>query len=325
MKISRITIWGHPLKLKQPFGLSGGRIVTALETTIVRVEANNGVTGWGESCPWGSDYLPAFPEAVRAGLTVLAPDLIGRDPANLSDINAFVNQRLHNQPSVLTAIDMACVDLAARKANMPACQFLGGRRGETVPLPGGIGQTPGPEMEKRMADWRARGVKQMSAKASGNVDENVALVQFVLERLEPGEFMKLDANGGWRLDDAMRIADVMDGRVWVEQPCGSYAECLTFARRSGRAIYLDEIVTGAEDILRAHADGILAGVNLKVARFGGLTRTRLMRDLMTELGLPFFIQDAGGSALARAAIVHLATGAPPRLLNGVWDCATILT
>ena len=85
MKITSISIFEVDLKLEKPFQLSGGRELDSLTSAVASVTADNGITGWGESCPWGSDYLPAFPEAVIAGLKVLAPQLLGEDPFRTLD------------------------------------------------------------------------------------------------------------------------------------------------------------------------------------------------------------------------------------------------
>ncbi|MBI1386209.1 MAG: hypothetical protein GC150_14985 [Rhizobiales bacterium] len=324
MRIEKITVWSHPLELKVPFGISGGRSLDRLDTTLVEMTTDQGITGWGESCPWGADYLPAFPEAVRAGILLAAPGIIGLDPRDALAIGDVVSRRLRGQPSIATALDMAAADIAARAAGVPLWRYLGGRLTRELVSSGGIGQTPGPEAEARIGQHRANGVKQMSAKANGRAEEDIAFIRFVQERLEPGEFMKLDVNGGWTLYDAMRVAEVLDHRILIEQPCASYEDCRNFVRLSGRPVYLDETVAGAQDILRASADGVLAGVNLKLGRLGGPTPTRLLRDLCASLSLPMFVQDTGGSQVALAATCHMASGVPTDLLISVWDCAVIL-
>ncbi len=54
MRISRITAWQKTLPLKKPYWLSGGRLkFEALDSTILRIDTDEGVSGWGEGCPWG--------------------------------------------------------------------------------------------------------------------------------------------------------------------------------------------------------------------------------------------------------------------------------
>jgi len=324
MQIASVALFQDELVLKTRFGLSGGRVVETLSSTILRIKTGTGLTGWGESCPWGSDYLAAFPEAIREGVRQIAPNLIGQDPRNLAQIEDIAEACLRGQPAILSAVDMACSDLASQIAGIPMSHFLGGVRTATQSIPGGIGQTPGEACAERIADWRAKGVRQMSAKASGEAEADIALVRFVLSHLQPGEIMKIDANGGWDVANACRVAVHCDDRVIIEQPCADYESCRSFVRQSGRGYVMDELALCPQDILRAHNDGLLTGVNIKIGRVGGMSRARLMRDLCIALHLPMYIQDTGGSAIARAAVAHLAAAVPHKLMLGVWDPAAVL-
>ena len=51
-------------------------------------------------------------------------------------------------------------------------------------------------------------------------------------------------------------------------------------------------------------------INLKINRFGGLTRARLIRDLCVQLGIGMTIEDSWGGEIATAAIAHLAQSTP---------------
>lgn len=325
MKISNIAIFEVNLKLETPFSLSGGRQLDSLTSAVVSVTADNGIAGWGESCPWGSDYLPAFPEAVIAGLKVLAPKLIGEDPANLARIHATMASTLADQPSITTAYDIACHDLTARAMDVPVSTLLGGRAVERLPLPGSLP----PEMDDATAnllvEWRNKGVREMSTKATGNPAYDIEMVKFMLSRMQPDERIKVDANLGWRLDDAIHVAQaVADPRVRYEQPCATNFECRTFSERTGHTVILDESAKNIEAVTQAYHEGYLGGVNLKIGKVGGLAPSRTIRDFCIAQSVPLYIQDTGGSSFAGLAIMHLAHAVPAKLLNGIWDCAGVL-
>src|SRR6266576_3437299 len=81
MKITRI--FAHRVELplhETTYKWSGGKSVTAFDSTIVGVETACGLVGYGEVCPLGPFYLPAYAEGVRSGLRELAPHLLGFDP-----------------------------------------------------------------------------------------------------------------------------------------------------------------------------------------------------------------------------------------------------
>ena len=77
MKITRISVWQVDLPLQEGvFTWSGGEL-GAFDSTLVRIDTDGDVTGWGESCPLGPTYLPAYAEGVRSGIAHIAPYLLG--------------------------------------------------------------------------------------------------------------------------------------------------------------------------------------------------------------------------------------------------------
>lgn len=74
MKITRVTAWRQDQPFRDgPYVCSGNRVALGFESTIVRIETDDGVTGWGEMSPLGSFYSPAFAAGARAGVAELAP------------------------------------------------------------------------------------------------------------------------------------------------------------------------------------------------------------------------------------------------------------
>ena len=78
MKIRRIAAYRVELPLHEgSYKWSGGKSVSVFDSTVVRVDTDEGVTGYGEVCPLGPFYLPAYAGGVRAGLVELGPHLLG--------------------------------------------------------------------------------------------------------------------------------------------------------------------------------------------------------------------------------------------------------
>jgi L-alanine-DL-glutamate epimerase-like enolase superfamily enzyme len=69
---------------------------------------------------------------------------------------------------------------------------------------------------------------------------------------------------------------------------------------------LDETIDSLDVLLRAHADGAMDVVNLKISKLGGLTRTRQARDLCVSMGIAMTLEDSWGGDITTAAIAHLA-------------------
>jgi L-alanine-DL-glutamate epimerase-like enolase superfamily enzyme len=90
MEITRISVHQVDVPIK-PATISHERVVDNFDVTLVRIETDAGVEGWGDSVPWGSNFVAAFARGVRAGVDELAPQLIGRDPRMVGAINDFMD------------------------------------------------------------------------------------------------------------------------------------------------------------------------------------------------------------------------------------------
>src|SRR5262249_56270486 len=99
MKIARILAYRVELPLHETsYKWSGGKSVTVFDSTIVGVETDTGLCGYGEACPLGPFYLPAYAEGVRTGLRELGPRLLGHDPRQLAQLNPPIHASLKGHP-----------------------------------------------------------------------------------------------------------------------------------------------------------------------------------------------------------------------------------
>jgi L-alanine-DL-glutamate epimerase-like enolase superfamily enzyme len=120
-----------------------------------------------------------------------------------------------------------------------------------------------------------------------------------------------DANTGWTQHEAIRVARaVRDVDVYLEQPCLTYDECLAVRRSTDHPFVLDETIDSTEMLLRAKADLAMDVVNLKISKLGGLTKTRLARDLCVSMGIAMTLEDSWGGDITTATIAHLAHSTP---------------
>src|ERR1043165_4424007 len=101
MKITRIRAYRVELPLhEESYKWSGGKSVNVFDSTVVAVETDAGMTGYGEVCPLGPFYLPAYAAGVRAGVAELGPHLLGHDTHELLKLNRWMDAALKGHPYV---------------------------------------------------------------------------------------------------------------------------------------------------------------------------------------------------------------------------------
>ncbi len=329
MKIKRITVFQVDLPLHEgSYRWSGGKSVDVFDSTIVRIETDEGVVGHGEVCPLGPFYLPAYAEGARAGVAELAPHLIGEDPTQIVPLNRRMDAALKGHPYAKSAIDCACWDVLGKVAGTPVCSLLGGRFGESFPLYRAISQEDANVMAEKVAGYRAEGYRKFQLKVGGDPSDDIERIRAVAELLDfaGGDVLIADANTGWLMHQAARVVRAVDEvDVYIEQPCATYEECLSIRRRTSHPFVLDEVIDGVDVLVRGHADRAMDAVNIKISKFGGLTKARLARDLCASLGIAMTIEDSWGGDITTAAIAHLAHSTPPELLFTSTDFNSYVT
>jgi L-alanine-DL-glutamate epimerase-like enolase superfamily enzyme len=327
MKIERISAWKVGLPLKEgSYKWSGGKSVSVFDSTIVGVETDTGVVGYGEVCPLGPYYLPAYAAGVRTGIAELAPHLLGENPLELVRLNRRMDAALKGHPYVKSGIDIACWDVLGQITGQPVCVLLGGRYGDDFGLYRAISQQSPETMASRVAEYRKEGYRRFQLKVGGDADVDIERIRAVSAELQPGDRLVADANTGWLMHDAMRVVRaVQDVDVYIEQPCLTYEECLSIRRHTDHPFVLDEVIDGIDMLLRAKADLAMDVVNLKISKFGGLTKTRQARDLCVSLGVAMTIEDSWGGDIITAAIAHLAHSTPPEFLFTTTDFNSYVT
>ncbi len=321
MKIARISAYQVDLPLKEgSYKWSGGKSVDVFDSTVVEVETDTGLIGYGEVCPLGPFYLPAYGPGVRAGIQELAPHLIGMNATDLGPLNRMMDAALKEHAYVKSGIDMACWDLLGKSTGRSVCDLMGGKYSEDFVLYRAISQQAPEAMAANVAGYRAEGYRRFQLKVGGDPDVDIERIKQVAAEMQSGEKLVADANTGWLMHEAARVVRaVRDLDVYIEQPCLSYEECLSIRKRTDHPFVMDESIHGMPELLRASHDQAMDVVNIKISKFGGLTKAKLARDLCISLGVAMTLEDSWGGDIITAAIASIAHSTPTDLLFSSTD------
>jgi cis-L-3-hydroxyproline dehydratase len=328
MRITSISVFQVDLPFSGGvYRLSGGREYRSFDATILRIETDAGLEGWGESTPFGSNYIAAHARGVRAGIAEIAPALIGLDPRRVDRINDVMDDALVGHAHAKSPVDVACWDLLGKSTGLAVCELLGGRTDVKLPVISSIHAGDPDDMRSRVDEHRKRGYLAHSVKVGDDPGLDAARIEASLADKRPGEFFIADANGGMTVETALRMLRLLPpGLDFVlEAPCATWRECVSLRRRTDVPISWDELADSDSSVAQLVADDAAEGIGLKISKNGGLTRCRRQRDICIAAGLTMSVQETAGSDIAFAAIVHMGQTIPEKLLRCVLESRDMVT
>ena len=327
MKISKISVFQVDLPLEHPYWLSGGRLkFEILDATLVKIETDDGVIGWGEGTPWGHTYVPAHGPGIRAGIATMAPFLLGLDPRRLLDIERAMDLALPGHLYAKSPIDMACWDIAGQAAGLSIADLMGGGSRTARPIASSVGAKTIDDTREVIDRYRQRGYIAHSVKIGGDVARDIARIRDVEANRRPDEIILYDVNRCWTRQQALQVMNaVEDLHVTIEQPCETLDDIAALAGKHATPVSVDESLVTLQDAARIARDGVAEIFGIKLNRVGGLTKAARMRDIALAHGIDMFVMATGGSVLADTEALHLAATIPDANCHAVWACQDMLT
>ena len=326
MKITQISVHQINLPLKHPYWLSAGRLkFETLDATLVKIETDAGLTGWGEGTPWGHTYVPAHGPGIRAGLETIAPIVPGLDPRRILDIERAMDLALPGHLYAKSPIDMACWDIAGQAAGLPIADLMGGGSRTPRPIASSVGARTVAEMRAVINRYRQRGYIAHSVKIGGHVTRDISRIRDVEDLRAPEEIILYDVNRGWTRQQALQVMSaVEDLNVMVEQPCETLDDIAAISDKHASPVSVDESLVTLQDATRIARDGIAEIFGIKLNRVGGLTKAARIRDVALAHGIDMFVMATGGTVLADTEALHLAATIPDANCYAVWACQDMI-
>ena len=245
------------------------RQVTAV---FVRLETRDGRSAWGCSVvhPALSGEKPEDVIRLCRDCAELVPDL---HPTNIEYSLGELAIHAHASPSVTCAFDLAFHDLLGLAVGMPLYRLLGGYRNRiqtsvTIPV------SPVEESVERAQQLASDGFRMLKIKGGLDPDEDVQRVE-AIHRALPEHILRLDADGGYTVQQALDVARVLDGMLeMIEQPiaAGDLAGLRQVKEISPIPVLADQSVQGPASALDLAANRTVDGLSIKA---GDLRRAAL--------------------------------------------------
>ena len=314
MKIKTVEPIAVRIPLKKPVFMAGVEIRHA-DNVIVRVEADNGVVGWGEAAS-APTMTGETVESMMAAVHYLAPAIEGRGGEDIAGAIAAMRARMYANHAAKAAIEIALHDLLGRATNRPVYALLGGMQRNRMAVLGVIGTGELASDLREAENRRSQGYTAFKIKVG--VDKpliDAERTRRICAQIGPGCLISSDANQGWSTDEAVQYVRAVAGAGldFFEQPVAAddIAGMATVAKASDIAIGADESIHGLDDLRRHHEMRAAKGASLKTIKLSGMCGVMEAGRLCDQLGLNVNVAaKTGESSIACAAALHIAAALP---------------
>ncbi|HWX85560.1 MAG TPA: enolase C-terminal domain-like protein [Xanthobacteraceae bacterium] len=314
MRIKIIEPIAVSLPMKKPVKMAG-ETVSRADNILVRIEADDGVVGWGEaaSAPTMTGETVA---SMMAAVSHMAPNLLKRPADDFAGAAAAMDAQMYGNSGAKAAIEIALHDLFGRARGLPLHALLGGKRRERIPLLAVIGSDDAAADLREAQARRDAGFLIYKIKVGVDAPEaDAARTRDICRLLGTDCLISADANQGFNAEEGVRyVRAVADcGLSFFEQPVAAHdlAGMARVAAASRVLIGADEGIHSQHDIERHHAAKAAQGVSLKAIKLGGVRPVLAASQLCERLGMNLNIScKTGESSVASAAALHLAAVVP---------------
>ncbi len=294
---------------------------------IVKITADDGSVGWGESIPsrmWSYETLESVTTTLR---TYLVPQLMGRDVFDIAGAHAVMNRYIApsfqtGQPIAKAGVDIALHDLAGKISGLSIPEMWGRVPRETITLSWTLNPTKLEDLDGLIDDGLSRGYQHFNIKVGGGRDYDLALSRRTRERVPDG-FLWADANGGMNrataLDLAPRLADAGVDVLEQPLPSNSLAGYRALKEQGALPVLMDEGIVSPASLIEFIRLDLLDGVAMKIPRAGGIMPAKRQIEILQDADLMFLGSGLTDPGISQAATLQL-YGAfgydQPAALNG---------
>ena len=311
LPIRSVEVFGVAVPLIGPGFRNAYITKTAQKSAVVRLVAEDGSVGLGNIDPSPGYSIETIEQSLAALRGKLAPLVTGLDAGNPHRLVAAMDAALPGFLDAKAAIEMAAVDLLARRLGIPVHQYLGGAVVDTVRFNAWIGILPPDEAAAEARKWFDRGFRSAKIKVGGGIDADRERVHAVREAVGPTMALRADANAGFSVDDAIALGKLLEpfDMQLLEQPVADLdLEGMAKVRRSiGIAVMADESITDYASLIAVIRADCADIVKLKVMKQGGFLRCRRMLETAAAAGMRVVIGHGFGLGVNTVAEIMLAS------------------
>jgi len=303
--------------LRHANGTHWGRFVR----TIIEVIDSDGRSGWGEMGGGG--------ESAEAAVLGLKDYLIGHDPIALEQLRwKLMNPTAslyNNRMQLHAAVEMACMDLAGKQHGLRACDLLGGAIRETVPFASYLfyryeneGGTAGGETHADEIVAMARDLKDRHGFTAHKLkgghfapDHDIAVMEALADAF-PGDTLRLDPNGVWSIEEAIRVGRAIEHlpNDYFEDPTWGLDGMRRVRDRTSIPTATNQVVVNFEQLVQSIRQDIVDVILLDTTFWGGLRQAYKAGTVLETFQFSAAVHSSGELGIQLASMLHLGAALP---------------
>lgn len=308
--IERIDVFGVAVPLTGAGYANAYVTKTEQKSVVVRLVTDDGSVGLGNIDPSPGYSLETVDESLAALRGRLARVVSGLDAANPHRVAEAMDAALPGFLDAKAAIEMACVDLTARRLGVAVHRYLGGALVDRVSFNAWIGILPPDEAAAEARTWFDRGFRSAKIKVGNGVNVDRDRVAAVREAVGPAMRLRADANAGYDAEQAIALGRMIErfDLQLLEQPvpADDLAGMARVRKAIGIPVMADESITDHTSLIAVIRADCADVVKLKVMKQGGLLKCRRMVETATAAGLKVVIGHGFGLGINTMAEIMLA-------------------
>ena len=310
MKITHTEIYRFSIPM-EPFVIATGTMHFA-QNVLIRIFTDAGIHGNGE-CSAFPMIVGETQETCLAMAKDFAQILKDKDPLDIpARMNDLLGYAAHN-PTIKSAFDMALFDIAAKNANQPLYQFLGGHK-RTIETDMTLGIGTAEQMAVKAAEHVNNGCRIIKIKLGKKVHEDIERVASIRNAIGDETTLRLDANQGWSFDDALFALTELEkfNIEFCEQPMRTWYDDKLPELNVNSPIKLmaDESCYNHHDARKLINSQSTTYLNIKFSKSGGILEAQKIHEEALKHGVKCMIGSMLESRIALTANLHFALASP---------------
>ena len=312
------------IPFKVPFKISAGAARPVVETLIVQIHTDQGITGIGETQAWrrqgSAETLSGQINTIK---NHFEPQMVGRSPFDINSIMHDLDQSMYHSHYSQAAVGDALYDITGKLLGISVRDLLGGRTRDKVRVAAVLSMKGNVETLVESADeFFDQGFRHMVLKIGVDTHEDLRNAEAIRNHFGSQIALRVDANAALDFDTALKLLKKIEpfDIETVEQPLPIWDldGMAALAKTVAIPLMADECVTTDHALLDIILKRAASSAQTKVAKNGGIYHIQKLWHLLATAGMGINPGNHPATSVATSSVAHMCGSWPGPLMAGVF-------